>query len=71
MSAVKQSPQDYLFDDWVAAEAAYEHFSGDYEQIDVLIMPAREFAYWEAEYTRLYNAVLEAQLAYYRAVRNG
>ncbi len=58
-----------LCDAWANAEAAYEAFLGEYEQIDVLMMSDADFAFWRAWYARLYSALWEAQLAYYQAVR--
>lgn len=67
MIAAKQ--QDYACQQWVNYEAAYEAFLAQYEQIDVLLMANDDFEAWLAEYDRLYYALHDAQIAYYKAVR--
>lgn len=54
---------------WADAETAYERFLADHEQIDVLMLCDADFEAWRLEYGRLYLALWDAQIAYYRAVR--
>lgn len=61
--------QEYTCQQWVDYEAAYEAFLGQYEQIEVLMMPDDDFNAWLAEYDRLYYALHDAQIAYYKAIR--
>lgn len=57
-------------DEWADAEQAFCRFTALHSEHDVLRrMTDAQFAAWQAEYKRLYNAVWEAQIAYYKAIR--
>jgi hypothetical protein len=56
-------------DAWAEQETAYEAFMAHYSHIDVVRMSNADFDRWQAEYKRLYDALWDAQIAYYKAIR--
>jgi hypothetical protein len=57
-------------DAWAEQEAAYEAFMARYDHMDVVRLSNADFDRWQAEYKRLYDALWDAQMAYYRAIRS-
>lgn len=51
----------------LAAETSLDHFKSRYTHDDLLSMSAENYQGWKAEMMRRWEAVIDAQLAYYRA----
>jgi hypothetical protein len=57
-------------DAWADQEIAFEAFMAHHSQLEVLHMSDADFDAWQAEYKRLYDALWDAQMAYYKAIRS-
>lgn len=64
-----EEQEEPTVDVWAEQEAAYEAFMGHYDHLSVVRMSDADFDRWQAEYKRLYDALWDAQIAYYKAIR--
>lgn len=56
-------------DAWAEQESAFEAFMAHYDHLSVVRLSDADFDRWQAEYKRLYDALWDAQIAYYKAIR--
>jgi len=66
---MNQIADDPTVDAWAAQEAAFEAFMAHHDHLAVVRMSDADFDAWQAEYKRLYDALWDAQIAYYKAIR--